>query len=65
MVPNYSRGNDFTTIIILDQKMFDENFWSKPIPEELTLQAQNIFDQKIDDENFWFKPILEEMIYQQ
>jgi len=45
--------------------MFDENFWSKPIPEELTLQAQNIFDQKIDDEIFWFKPILEEMIYQQ
>ena len=50
---------------MFDQKIFDENFWCKPTPEELTLQVQKIFDQKIYDETFWFKPILEEMIYQQ
>ena len=41
--------------------MFDENFWFKPIPEEMILQSKN-FRQKMFDENFLFKPIPEEII---
>jgi len=34
----YSRGNDFATKKNFDQKIVDENFWLKPIPEEMILQ---------------------------
>jgi hypothetical protein len=62
LIETYFRGNDFATIKIVDQKIFDENYWLKPIPAETILQPLKIFDQKLFDDNFWFKPIPEEMI---
>jgi len=47
MVQTYSRGNDFATT-----KIFDEKFWINPTPEEMILQPYKIFDQKISMKNF-------------
>jgi len=38
MVQTYSRGNDFATIKYFRQKIFNENFWFKPISKEMILQ---------------------------
>ena len=37
-IRTYSRGNDFATINIFEQKMVDEIFWMKPVPEEIILE---------------------------
>jgi hypothetical protein len=44
--------------------LFDENFWCKPLFEEMILQQQ-IFDQNCFDKNFRCKPGFEEIILQQ
>ena len=59
MVQTYSRGNDFATT-----KIFDEKFWINPTPEEIILQPYKIFDQKISDEKCCFIPIPVEFILQ-
>ena len=45
LVQTCSRGNDFATINIFDQKSSDEKFWFKPVFEEMILQSSKILDQ--------------------
>jgi len=50
LVQTCFRGNDFATIKNFRPKFFDENFWFKPVFEEMILQSSKILDQKIFDE---------------
>jgi len=38
MVQTYFPGNDFATIKYFRQKISNENFWFKPISDEMILQ---------------------------
>jgi hypothetical protein len=43
----------------------DENFWFKPISEEMVLQKKKkIIDQRMFDRMCWYKTVFEEMIWQ-